>query len=190
MLAVARRKVPEIKWEHGKAEALPYDDAQFDAVVSQFGLMFFEDRAAAIREMTRVLKPGGNLVIAVWDSLENTPGYAAMVALLQRLFGDEIADGLRAPFVLGDKTQLHPLFDVPGLEQVDILTLEGYARFPSLESWVHTDIKGWTLADQINDAQYTQLLNEAQTALAHFVTADGKVVFPSPAHLIRATKSD
>lgn len=190
MLAVAQRKAPQMTWQHGKAEALPFDDAYFDGVVCQFGLMFFEDRAVAIREMTRVLKPGGRLIVAVWDSLANTPGYAAMVELLQRLFGHDIANGLRAPFVLGDTQRLRSLFDMPELAQVDISTQQGHARFPSLEAWVHTDIKGWTLADQIDDTQYKQLLHEAQTALSHFVGAGGEVIFPAPAHFISAHKRD
>jgi len=190
MLAVAQRKASQVTWQHGQAEELPFDDAYFDVVVCQFGLMFFEDRAAAIREMARVLKPDGRLVVAVWDSLTNTPGYAAMVELLQRIFGHDIANGLRAPFVLGDTQQLMPLFDVPELAQVEISTQQGHARFPSLEAWVHTDIKGWTLADQIDDTQYTQLLHEAQTSLSHFVEADGEVIFPAPAHVISARKQD
>ena len=44
--------------------------------VSQFGLMFFEDRRAALAEMWRVLRPGGRLVVAVWDAAERSPGYA------------------------------------------------------------------------------------------------------------------
>src|SRR5688500_16775452 len=57
MLAVAAQKAPHIDWRQGQAEALPFEDGTFDAVVSQFGLMFFDDRAAAIREMRRVLRP-------------------------------------------------------------------------------------------------------------------------------------
>jgi ubiquinone/menaquinone biosynthesis C-methylase UbiE len=78
MLAVAKRKAPEIEWWQGHAEALPFVSNSFDAVVCQFGLMFFENRCAAIEEMVRVLRQGGHLAIAVWDSLENTPGYAAV----------------------------------------------------------------------------------------------------------------
>src|SRR5690606_14251013 len=97
MLAVARREAPGIEWRAGRAEALPFLDGAFDAVVSQFGLMFFEDRVAALREIWRVLRPGGRMALAVWDALDNIPGYAAMVVLRRRLFGDRIANELRAP---------------------------------------------------------------------------------------------
>lgn len=72
MLAVAARLAPKVDWQQGAAEALPFPDASFDTVASQFGLMFFEDRLAAIREMLRVLEPGGSFAIAVWDSLQRT----------------------------------------------------------------------------------------------------------------------
>jgi ubiquinone/menaquinone biosynthesis C-methylase UbiE len=81
MLAVARREAPDVEWQLGRAEALPFDAATFDAVVSQFGLMFFEDQTAALEEMWRVLRPGGRLAVTVWDTLDRSPGYAAMTAL-------------------------------------------------------------------------------------------------------------
>lgn len=188
MLAVARRKAPHIAWRQGRAEALPFDDAHFDSVVSQFGLMFFEDRRAALREMVRVLRPGGRLAVAVWDALENTPGYAAMVALLHRLFGEQVADALRAPYILGETQQLQALFSEADLVDVKIATQEGVARFPSIESWVHTDIKGWVLADMLNDSQFALLRQEAENALAPFVIGEGGVAFNAPAHIVSASK--
>lgn len=106
MLGVARRKNSRIDWRDGRAEELPFPDGSFDAAVSQFGLMFFADRAAGLCEMMRLLKPGGRLAVAVCDSLAHSPGYAAVAALLERLFGDQIADAFRAPFVLGDMERL------------------------------------------------------------------------------------
>ena len=69
--------------------------------------------------MWRVLKPGGRLAVAVWDALERTPGYAAMTALLQRLFGERIADALRAPFALGDPEALAALAAQAGIPARD-----------------------------------------------------------------------
>jgi SAM-dependent methyltransferase len=189
MLAVARRKAPAIEWRQGRAEALPFDDGQFDAVVSQFGLMFFADRVAALREMGRVTRPGGRLAVAVWDALDRSPGYAAMADLLRRLFGDEVAGALHAPFALGDRDLLRALFAEAGIRDATIATEVSTARFPSIASWVHTDIKGWTLADALDDAQYALLLAEAERALQPFVVADGTVAFDAPAHIVTATRT-
>jgi len=188
MLAVAGRTAPEIEWRLGQAEALPFTDGRFDAVVSQFGLMFFEDRVLALGEMWRVLKPRGRLAVAVWDSLERTPGYAAMTALLERLFGERIAGALRAPYVLGDRQTLAALAAQAGIP-AQIATYHGVACFPSIEAWVHTDVKGWTLADLIDETQYRQLLRAAQAELGHFVQANGNVRFDAPAHILSARKS-
>jgi SAM-dependent methyltransferase len=188
MLAVAAQKAPQIEWRQGKAETLPFDDDSFDAVVSQFGLMFFVDRQAALREMMRVLRPGGHFAVAVWASLDHTPGYAALVDLLLRLFGEPAANALRAPFILGDKDTLRTLFTAAGIPNTTITTYPGTARFPSIQAWVFTDIKGWTLADMIDDAQYERLLKESEQVLAPFVHADGSVAFSAPALIITATK--
>jgi SAM-dependent methyltransferase len=80
---------------------LPFADQSFGAVVSQFGLMFFDDRSEALRQVTRVLRPEGHLAIAVRDSLDSMSAYADEVALLERHAGVSAADALRAPFVLG-----------------------------------------------------------------------------------------
>lgn len=188
MLAVARQNAPSVNWRQGRAESLPFDDAAFDAVVSQFGIMFFQDRVTAIREMMRVLRPGGHLAIAVWDTLAATPGYAAVVDLLQRLFGDQAADGLRAPYAMGDKRMLETMLREAGVPHANIETHAGTARFPSVESWMYTDIKGWVLADMLDEEQFQQLIAAAQQELRQFVIADGSVAFPAPAHIITAVK--
>jgi ubiquinone/menaquinone biosynthesis C-methylase UbiE len=73
MLVLAKQLAPTVGWREGAAESLPFADRSFDAVVSQFGLMFFADRHRALREMLRVLTAAGGLVVAVWDSLDTMP---------------------------------------------------------------------------------------------------------------------
>lgn len=187
MLAVARRTAG-IDWREGMAEDLPFADGTFDTVVSQFGLMFFDDRAMALAEMWRVLTPGGRLAVAVWGSLEETPGYTAMTNLLAKLFGEETADAIRAPYCLGDREALAALFEGAGIPDARIETQDGTARFPSIADWIHTDIKGWTLADAIDDTQYATLRDAAETELREFVRPDGTVRFRHPAHIVTAAK--
>jgi ubiquinone/menaquinone biosynthesis C-methylase UbiE len=67
-----------VTWEQADALALPYESESFDAVVCQFGAMFFEPKAAAFAEMLRVLRPGGRMVCSVWDRVEHNE-FAAIV---------------------------------------------------------------------------------------------------------------
>jgi SAM-dependent methyltransferase len=186
MLAVARRREPGIEWHQGVAESIPFGESRFDRVVSQFGLMFFEDPRKSLGEMKRVLRPEGRMAVAVWDALENTPGYAAMTGLLQRLFGSRAADALRAPFTLGDPEALRELFRASGIEGAEVETHPGTARFPSIRAWVDTDVKGWTLADLIDDEQHERLVREAEDSLGRFVSSSGEVAFDAPAHIVTA----
>ena len=189
MLDVGMRKAPHIDWREAPAEAIPFEDASFDAVVSQFGLMFFEDKDRAIREIMRVLRPAGKIAIAVWDSLENVTGYAGLTRLLSRLFGGSAAESLRAPYSLGDVQNLSSLFSNAGVPDVKITTLDGKARYPSMRVWIEADIRGWTLSDALDDAQFEMLVSEAETELARFVNDHGAVEFSSPAHIVTAAKA-
>ncbi len=189
MLAVARNTSASIQWTQGRAEALPYTDGAFDLVLCQFGLMFFEDRRAALREMLRVLRPGGSLGIAVWAPLRKTPGYAAVAALLRELFDENVARSIEVPYSLGEPEELEGLLQEAGATEINCRTRPGEARFPSLEAWIHTDLRGWTLADVIDEEGYQRFRKAAQTRLAPFVLQDGSVCFEAPALIATARTS-
>lgn len=186
MLTVAQQIAPHVAWRQGAAESLPYEDDSFDLVASQFGLMFFQDRVGALREMMRVLAPDGRIAIAVWESLDNSEAYPIAVALLERLAGRPAADALRAPFVLGDRAALAALFRDAGAASVDITTYSGTAQFPSIRVMVEADLRGWlpVMGVFLTEAQIERILQEAEQALSQYVTAEGTVTFAAPAHIV------
>ena len=191
MLAVAEKLGPAVDWQIGTAEALPFESASFDAAISQFGLMFFQDRAKAISEMVRVLAPGGRLAVAVWESLDNSEAYPDEVALLERIAGRRAADALRAPFVLGDRAELKALFHNAGVQSVDVETHRGTAHFPSIRVMVEADLRGWlpVMGVFLPDDQIEQILREAEDVLARYVTSQGTVRFDAPAHIVTGRKT-
>jgi SAM-dependent methyltransferase len=74
MLNVAREKIragENVEFQTADATALPFADASFDALVCQFGVMFFPDKDASYREALRVLTSGGTYLFSVWDGHEN-----------------------------------------------------------------------------------------------------------------------
>ena len=190
MVAVAKRLAPGVEWREGVAESLPFPDQSFEAVVSQFGLMFFTDRRQALREMLRVLAPAGRLAVAVWDSLDNIPAYASAVALLDRTAGRQAADALRAPFVLGNRKDLATLFSEAGAASAEITTHHGTAQFPSIRTMVEADLRGWlpVMGVLLTEDQIGRILQEAAQALSAYATADGRAAFHLSAHLVTARK--
>lgn len=190
MLAVARQSQPVVEWLNGVAESLPASDESIDILVSQFGLMFFEDRHEALREALRVLRPGGRLAIAVWDTLEQNPAYADEANLVERLAGVPAANAIRAPFVLGNRVELQSLFENAGVESVNITTRKGGARFPSVRAMVEADLRGWLPLLGINLAEelIETILQEAERVLAPYVASDGSASFETSAHIVTGTR--
>lgn len=189
MLAVARSKPVPVEWLEARAEALPLPDKSFDAVVSQFGFMFFEDKPQALREMMRVLKPAGRLAVAVCDAVDNSPGYGAFASLLDRLFGRQVGDAFRAPFSLGDAERLQAICREAGVEDAEVVRRNAKVRFQSIDALVSTERAcAWTLGGVLTDEQFERLREESETTLEPFVVDDGTVEFDMPSLILKAQK--
>lgn len=189
MLAVARERLSRIRWLEGAAEALPFGDGEFDAVVSQFGLMFFDDRVGALREALRVRRPGGRLVVAVCDALDHSPGYAVLSELLHRLFGEAVAEAFRAPFRCGDRELLHDLCRQAGIRDAEVFRSDGAVTFASIDALVATEHAcAWTLGGLLDDDQFARLATAARESMAPFAGSGGAVNFTMPVLMIRAGK--
>lgn len=78
-----------VEWRRADALALPFEGEAFDAVVCQFSVMFFPDRARAYREARRVLKPGGRFLFNVWDQIKENEFADTVTESLVGLFPDD-----------------------------------------------------------------------------------------------------
>jgi len=82
-IALARRLYPAASFHVAAADALPFDDGEFDCVVSAFGMPHFPDPARALAEAFRVLKPDGRVAFTVWDAPERAIGFGAVYAAIR-----------------------------------------------------------------------------------------------------------
>ena len=87
-----RRGLKNIQFRVCSADSLPFADNSFDVIVSRLGVMFFPDSLAAMREMLRVTKPGGNLAFAVWHKSELNPFCYLVSNILDRHVESPAAD--------------------------------------------------------------------------------------------------
>ena len=188
MLAVAQRIRPEIDWRQGDATELAFDDGSYDVVMCQFSLMYFPDHIAALKEMMRVLKPGGRLVIAVWGPFERATGYVILTKITERRCGQAAADILTAPFILGEKDRLADLLTSAGINGAVIELRAGTVMFPTIEQLIEMEVKGTPLGDLIDENGYRGILNETKEKLRQFRVGNGEVIMPMDAYIVSAEK--
>jgi ubiquinone/menaquinone biosynthesis C-methylase UbiE len=195
MLSVARsvkltdsRSAAPIQWHEASADKLPFPGESFDIVYCQLGLQFFGDRPAALREMRRVLGPGGRLALMVWRGVRESPGFAVLAESLERHVGQAAAAIMRAPFGLSNADELAGLVRAAGFRDVAIQQRVGTIRFASVGRFVSSYVAGSPLASpvsQVNDAAREALIADVRDALKQYTT-NTELVFPIAAHLLGA----
>jgi SAM-dependent methyltransferase len=99
---------------------LGVESAAFDFVACQQGLQFFPDRLAALSEMRRALKPGGQLAIAVWSHIEDNALYAVLHAALRESVSSDLADRLLAPFSWPDAQALKDTIEAASFHEIRV----------------------------------------------------------------------
>jgi len=198
MLAVARR-VPitgaSVEWLEGSALSLPFDDHAFDLVFCQLGLQFFSDRALALREMKRVLRPSGRVALSVYSAIERTPAANAFVIALDQRLGPDASKIKRAEHIFPDAAEVGALMTKQGFEKVHVNTVTKRITFPSTFDYVQFQLTATPMAVLLkgrNDAERAAVIgviaSDVQTSLDPEMLRDGRLSFPQEAHVATAVR--
>lgn len=155
MLAQAAKSLPatdRVRWQQADAQALPFEDASFDAVMNQFGIMFFPDRHRAYAEARRVLRPGGRLSAAVWGELEDNEASLLVEHTLRSLFPERPPQFFRrVPFAYTDPELISSELEGAGFSDVAVRTVEHRSAPASARDIAVSHLRGTPLANELSE---------------------------------------
>jgi len=175
MIAHGRAQMPagneHIEWQPADAMKLPFPDTSFDVVVCQFGLMFFPDKAASIREVFRVLKPGGHYLFSVWDAMARNPLARIAHETVGRFFPADPPSFYSVPFSLHDPEPIRKMLAEAGFGQIEVTSLEKSGASPSAADATTGLIEGNPILDAIMTRR-PEALGDIKRATAAAVAAE------------------
>jgi SAM-dependent methyltransferase len=159
-----------VEWRQADAMQLPFPDGTFDAVVCQFGVMFFPDKARALSEAHRVLRPGGVLIFNVWDRIEENEFADTVTAALASLFPEDPPRFLaRTPHGYHELTRIEQDLVRGGfMAPPEIITLAARSRAKSYRDPAIAFCQGTPLRSEI-EARGASRLGEATDVAAEAI---------------------
>ncbi|PYJ09960.1 MAG: hypothetical protein DMF06_08160 [Verrucomicrobia bacterium] len=154
MLALAQEKFDpkeNVTWGEADAGALAFGDDSFDAVVCQFGVMFFPDKVTALREARRVLRPGGVFLFNTWDSFEQNPVARTAHETIASFFDRDPPSFYQTPFGFYDADLIRQLLHQAGFAQIEISTVRLACRSRSAAEFAIGLVRGNPVAGAIEE---------------------------------------
>ena len=173
-----------VTYEHADVQAHRFEPGRFDVAISRFGVMFFSDPAAAFRNIARALRPGGRLVLLVWQRHEDNEWAVAIDDAVGGSTWDE------SPFSLGDPAVTERILGSAGFtgvafDAVDEPVYYGADVAEALE-WVCGFSDVHTTLARLDPAERDRALERLRDALAAHHSDDHGVVFGARAWLVTA----
>jgi ubiquinone/menaquinone biosynthesis C-methylase UbiE len=178
MLEVAREVAGDtaIEWHEASAEALPLGDATFDVALCQMGLQFFPDKPGAVREMWRVLRPGGRVVLNVPGP--TPPPLAVLEQALRRHIGPDAGGFVATVFSLYDTVEVRKLLEGAGFTDVQVRSEAKTLSVPPAEDFLWQYVYSTPVAEaasKLDEDRRAELQHEVVTGWEPFAD-DGALV--------------
>jgi ubiquinone/menaquinone biosynthesis C-methylase UbiE len=156
-----------VSWRQADAQELPFDDNSFEAVLCQFGVMFFPDKARAYREAHRVLRRGGRFIFNVWDHIRENEFADVVTEAVGTLFPEDPPQFLaRTPHGYFDKEEIRRHLALGGFDAVEIEPLEARSKAALAADPVIAYCHGTPLRDEIEARDPSRLGEAVQVATA------------------------
>lgn len=189
--AAARTDAPNVAWRQADAMRLPFDDGGFDAVVCQFGAMFFPEKVCAYREVYRVLRPGGVFAFNVWDRIEDNELGHVLTEALASLFPDDPPRFLaRTPHGYHDPNTIRDELRSAGFTEIAVEVVARNSRAASAHDPAFGLCQGTPLRGEI-EARDSDRLAEATDVARNAIAArfgDGPLEAKMQAYVIAAVR--
>ena len=153
MLKQAKHALPHerITWQVD-AHEIPYETEFFDAVVCQFGVMFFFDKAKALREIHRVVRPGGIFLFNTWDELQHNAGAYLSYLVVSESYPDDPPDFfINGPYAFFDTAEIKELLEAAGFSQVQIVPVTKVGSLNSPEQVANGVLEGTPLSSYLEE---------------------------------------
>jgi len=192
--AAARRNLTNINFHQCAADSLPFPNGSFDATVCRFGVMFFPEPLAGLREMLRVTKPDGRVALAVWHNSESNPFFHIVTEILS-CYVDAPPDDPQAPgaFRFAQPGALARILQRAGAIDVRerVLDFPVVAPISPDEFWTVRSEMSDTVREklaQIDQAQHARVKQHViETVRAFF--PEGQMKFPARAIIVSGVKN-
>jgi ubiquinone/menaquinone biosynthesis C-methylase UbiE len=151
MLAVAKEKLQNrnIEWKIIDAESLPFETDSIDLVVCYFGYMFVPDKAKAFGEALRVLRKGGMLLMATWDTIEHNEASHVFRKTVERYFGEPLPESSKVASSMHDPAANTQMLQVAGFSKIDSYRIEKQMHAETARSAAQALVKGGSLYNEI-----------------------------------------
>ncbi|MEO7724812.1 MAG: class I SAM-dependent methyltransferase [Chthoniobacterales bacterium] len=180
-----------VEWRQADASALPFPDESFDAVVCQFGVMFFDDKAKAFAEARRVLRPGGVFLFNTWDRIEENEFVDTVTKSLESLFPEDPPRfHARVPHGYAERATIERDVLAGGFGTPEIMTVAKESRGRSAREVGIAYCQGTPLRTEIEERDAT-LLGDATVIAVKALTerfGKDKPIGKIQAHIVTATK--
>ncbi len=192
MLALARKRARNVTFIEADAQDLPFDDAEFDIVVSNLGVCHVPDQPRALAEARRVLRSGGKFAMTVWCGPESSPCFAAVYRAIKERGHPDISAPPGPDFHQFARPDVAvKLLSAAGFSNIDVTTIDCVWDLSAPEDLFEIYAKGTVRAAMVLSKQPPGNLAAIRSAL----TADVREQFargdrwrvPVPAALVRAT---